>query len=92
MNHLSLGVFFVVFVQPHGGWSASCGKLARCGGADNVLGSFSNPFPHVRMGSAGMKKASHLPEMLPNASCAMGIELSDHWSKGHLDASCDYGC
>ena len=79
-----------MLVWPIVGWSTSCGKLARCGRAGNVWGTFSNPFPHVRVGGAVLKMAAQSPWMLPNALSALGKETSDHWSKGHLHAVCDW--
>ena len=88
MSHLSSVVFFVVLVLvwPLVGWSASCGKLARCGRAGIIWGTFSNPFLHAKVGSAVLKRAAQSPWMLPNASSALGKETNDHWSKGHLHA------
>ena len=88
VSHLSFMVFFVisVLVQPLVGWSASCSKLARCGRAGSVWVTFSHPFPHVRVGSAVLKRATQSSWMLPNASSALSKETSDHWPKGCLHA------
>ena len=46
MSCLSFKVSLVVLAQLFIGWSASCGRTG------NVWVTFSNPFPHVRVGSA----------------------------------------
>ena len=58
MSHLFFDVFFAVLVQLLVGWFASHGKLVRCGRAGYLWDTFSKPFPHVRVGSAVLKRAA----------------------------------
>ena len=91
MNHLSFEVCFVVLVWLLVGWSASHGKLARCGRAGNVLGTFVT-LPSCEGGQCCPEEGC--PVSLSAAECLLCLcmKTSNHWSKGHLCAGFDYDC